>query len=520
MSNEELLKRLAERDREIDELKLKNAELEEKVKLLNILHFGSSSEKLTAYDEKQGSLFNEAEDNVFDQCDPDKIEAVAENVEVNSYIKKSNKKSGRKPISENLPREVVEFDIPEEDKTCACGTEKICIGEDVSERVKIKPAEITVLQEIRKKYACKCCEGTTADEKGVQTAEGVRHIIKGSIADESLIAWSIGEKFEFALPFYRQSKRLAQIGIPIPRATLSNLVIKSAEACRPLYDKLVENIKTGGLINADETRIQVLNEPGRKASDKSWMWVFQRNSRKNKSVVFQYETGRSHQIPYSFLKDYTGWIQTDDYQAYHTAIKKIPHEIKHVLCWAHARRNFYKYWESTGKKDISSKEILELIKDLFNLEDLRSDFSLRGFNKQRKYKSISILEKLHKKLINLYKKVPPSMALGKAINYTLSNWEQLILYLENPELTPSNNSAENAIRPFVIGRKNWLFAGSPKGAKASAIIYSLVESAKMNNLPVIDYFNFILKKIPYCSSTEDYTKLMPFNLTPDDIKNI
>ena len=211
---------------------------------------------------------------------------------------------------------------------------------------------------------------------------------------------------------------------------------------------------------------------------------------------------------------------TDDFSAYHTALKKIPHDIKHVLCWAHARRRFFQYWESTKKQDKEVKKILGLIRELFDLENLRRDYSLKEFHAQRKSRGEIILKTLFDELTTLYKQVPPSLGLGKAISYTLSNWEQLVLYLGNPELTPSNNSAENSIRPFVIGRKNWMFSGSPKGAKSSAIIYSLVESVKMNDLSVLDYFNYILRKIPYCTDQNDYQKLLPFNLTSEELKSV
>lgn len=509
--------KLIEKELENIELKKQVAILREQLAKLHLLHFGTKSEKITDEDKRQASLFNEAEDSAFDQNDKEQEEAVIETIEIGPH-KRKIKKSGRTPISEDLPREITEYDIPEEDKICACGTTKICIGEDVSERAKVIPSKVVVLQERRKKYACKSCEGTTADEKGIQTAEGIKHLISGSIADESLLAWSINEKFEFALPFYRQSKRLTQIGIPVPRATLSNLTIKCATACKPIYDLLIQNVKSGTVINADETRVQVLNEPNRNATDKSWMWVFLRGDPDKKCVIFQYDEGRSHQIPYEFLEDYSGWLQTDDFVAYHTALKKIDGDIKHVLCWAHARRYFFQYWETSKKKDKEAKGILDLIKDLFELESLRGEFSIKGFYKQRKNRAEPILEKLFKKLMDIYPQVPPSLGFGKAIKYTLSNWDQLILYLENPLLTPSNNSAENAIRPFVIGRKNWLFAGSPNGAKSSAILYSLVESVKMNKLSVYDYFYYILRKIPYCKDLSDYEKLLPYNLSVEDIK--
>jgi transposase len=496
-------------------LKAENRQLREQVRLLRTLHFGAKSEKLDREDERQSGLFNEAEDGAFDQ----QSEAPVETREVKSYTRKVNG-AGRKPISEELPREVIEYDIDEEQKTCACGAEKTFIGTDVSERACIVPAKVVVRREKRKKYVCRSCEGTTDDEAGVTTAQGPKHLIAGSIADESLLAWSINEKFEYALPFYRQSKRLTSMGIPLPRATLSRLAIHSADACEPLYELLKANILCGPTINADETSVQVLKEKGRRAQEKSWMWVFFGGPVEKRSVVFQYETGRSHQVAYDFLKTFRGWLQSDDFEVYHRAVRKLRAElnvtIEHVLCWAHARRRFYAYWEISKSED--AQKILDYIRELFELEKLRKDYSKRGFLKQRKNRAGPILKALKDLLIEYSSQTPPGLAFGKAIAYTLDNWELLIKYLDHPDLTPSNNAAENAIRPFVIGRKNWLFSATPRGARASAILYSLVESAKLQRLPVYDYIYYILRKLPYCGTQEDYEALLPHNLTAEMIK--
>jgi len=498
------------------ELKAENRQLREQVHLLQTLHFGTKSEKITDEDQRQARLFNEAEDAAFDQ----NIEAPVETREVRAHSRRTHNGAGRKPLSEDLPREVIEYDVEPEEKVCACGTEKVCIGADVSERACIVPAKVVVRVEKRKKYVCRVCEGTTDDEPGVTTAEGPKHLIAGSIADESLLAWSIDEKFEYALPFYRQSKRLTSMGIPLPRATLSKLAIRSADACEPVYELLKANILCGEAINADETRTQVLNEPGRKATDQSWMWVFRGGPVEKESVVFQYETGRSHDVAYEFLRGYSGWLQSDDFEAYHTAVKKLRAEgtgtIEHVLCWAHARRKFHDYWELSKSKD--AQAILDAIRQLFQLEKLRDNHSKKGFLKHRKNRAGPILESLKKTLSSLSGQVPPDLAFGKAISYTLDNWELLVKYLEHPELTPSNNAAENSLRPFVVGRKNWLFSATPQGARASAVLYSLVESAKLHRLPVYDYFYFILRKLPYCRTEADYAALLPFNLTADAIK--
>jgi transposase len=437
-------------------------ELKEKVAILEILHFGPKSEKWTGIDDRQATLFNEAEDEAFRQTDEKSEKSGVEKKEVAGYTRRAHRNQGRKPISADLPREDIVYDIDEEGKVCGCGSELVCIGEDVSERVKIKPAEVKVLREHRKKYACKSCEGTEDERGGVVTAEGIKHLLPGSLADESLLAWSIAEKFEFALPFYRQAKRLEYLGIPLPRATLCHHAIKAAEACQPLYELLEEHILLGPVINADETRLQVLKEPGRKARDESWMWVFAGGPPGKEAVLFRYDESRAHDVPFEFLKHYRGWLQTDDHSAYGTALRKIAEKAvdksapKHVLCWAHARRMFVKAWDVA--KSPAAREAIGIIRELFDLEDKRKEFSLRGFAKRRANEAGLIFARFKPWLEKLVAETPPSGALGKAAAYSLSNWEELIRYVEDPLLTPSNNRAENAIRPFVVGRN---YAESP-----------------------------------------------------------
>ena len=497
-------------------------ELKEKVTLLEILHFGPKSEKLTKEDERQALLFDEAEDEAFRQADDAEDEnKTTETLEIASHTRKVIRNQGRKPIAPDLPREEIVYDIADDEKTCGCGHEMVCIGEEVNERVKIKPAEVKVLREIRKKYACKHCEGTEDDRPGVVTAEGKKHLIGGSIADESLLAWSISEKFEFSLPFYRQTKRLEHIGVPIPRSTLCNLSVQTGDACKPLYHLLEEHIRSGPLINADETRVQVLKEPGREARDLSWMWVFAGGPPDKAAVLFKYDPSRSSDVPFEFLKGYSGWLQTDDYGAYHTAMKKLAEfsdrkcAPKHILCWSHARRKFVQAWEA--EKTDHAKQGIDFIRELFALEDLRKEYSLKGFVKQRKNRAEEIFERFKPWLLRQFSETPPKGALGKALAYTLDNWELLILYVEDGVLTPSNNRAENAIRPFVVGRKNWLFSGTPAGAEASAIHYSLIESAKLHKLNPYEYLYYLYSRLPFATSEEHYSRLLPFNLTPEQI---
>lgn len=372
--------------------------------------------------------------------------------------------------------------------------------------------------------ACNTCDGIDLPEDAkpaIRTAEGKKHLIPGGIASSSLLAWSIASKFELALPFYRQEKRLAAMGAEISRANLCNWAVKASLACRPLLELIEKQTKSGFVINADETPLQVLKEPGRKAQNKSYMWIFKGGPPGKQAVLFHYSPTRASSTPIDFFSDYSGWIQTDDYGAYHAALKTLnknrsdESRINHTLCWAHARRKFYDAYKTT--KSQYAKEALDFIGEVFKLEELRSQFSSTGFMKQRKNSAETIFKDFKSWLSLLQSQTLPSSLLGKAMSYTISNWEQLVNYVEHAELTPSNNGAENAIRPFVIGRKNWLFSTSVKGAQSSAALYSLIETAKLYKLNVLHYLYFIFEEIPYTQSHEDYEKLLPWNLTTEDI---
>jgi len=520
--NEILRLQLKEKDSIIAEKISLINELKEKVAILEILHFGPKSEKWTQADDRQALLFNEAEDEAFRQKDEELEKSGVETKEVAGYTRRAHRNQGRKPISPDLPREDIIFDLEDDEKVCGCGAELACIGEDVSERVKIKPAEVKVIREHRRKYACSSCEGTEDERGGVVTAEGTKHLLPGSLADESLLAWSITEKFEFSLPFYRQTKRLEYMGIPIPRSTLCHHAIKTAEACRPLYELLGEHVRLGPVVNADETRLQVLKEPGRKAQDESWMWVFAGGPPGKEAVLFRYDESRAHAVPYDFLKEYRGWLQTDDYAAYGTALRKIAESSgdrrapKHLLCWAHTRRMFVKAWDAAQSP--AAKEAIGVIREIFALEDLRKEYSLKGFSKQRASRAGEIFGRFKPWLDKLALETPPGERLGKAVAYTLDNWDKLIRYVEDPVLEPSNNRAENAIRPFVVGRKNWLFAGTPAGAEASAVHYSLIESAKLSKLNPYEYLMYVFARLPNTGTKDDRLELMPWNLTADKIR--
>ena len=483
--------------------------LEERIRLLQKELFGRKTEKQPKVDQKQLLLFNEADDPEQDDL-PEKITVPAH----------TRKKRGRRPLPAEIPRVEVVLDIPEDEKVCGCGCELSPIGEDTSEKLEIIPAKVLVIQYIRKKYACKNCEGVEDDGPTVKIAPLPPQIIPKSIATPGLLAHIIVSKFEDALPFYRQEKILQRMGIDLPRSTLCNWAVKVADKIEPIMSLLHDEIRSGPLINIDETPVQVLKEPGRSNTGKSYMWVYRGGDPDHPVLIYQYHPTRSGQVPLSFLKEYRGYVQTDGYSGYDALGQKEGIEL--LGCWAHARRKFAEVINARSgkkKKGVADKA-MNVIGSLYHIEKQARENNLGpdAVYRLRQEKAKPILEKFHNWLLLKSDITPPQGLLGKAINYTLKYWDRLIRYIDDGRLRPDNNLAENAIRPFVIGRKNWLFSGSPNGAKASSALYSLVETAKANGLKPYEYLRYLLEKLPYAETTEDYKKLLPQYIDPALLK--
>lgn len=485
-----------------DREKIKRLETENR--LLRLSLFGPKSEKLPPEDSPQLLLFDMPEPLPADDDKKDDGEVV-----VPAHIRR---KSGRKPLPANLPRVEIVHDIPDDQKVCPCGCSLSRIGEDTSEKLDIIPAKIQVIVHVRPKYACKECEGISDDKKSVKVAPPPPQIIPKGLATAGLLAHILVAKFCDGLPFYRQEGQFIRLGIDITRQSMSNWAMKACEACKGLMDLLHEDIRGGPVIHADETTVQVLREPDRAATQKSYMWVFRGES----VVIYQYQPSRSGDVAKLFLGDYKGVVQTDGYAGYNFLDTR--DDVLHVGCWAHVRRKFYEAKKANGTKSGSADKALSMIQQLYRLEKKAKDKQLNADDiktmRQRDAKKI-----LNKMLIWLEKRraqVLPKSLLGKAINYGLNQWTQLVNYIENGHANIDNNLAENSIRPFVIGRKNWLFAGSPAGARASASLYSLIETAKANNLEPYGYLRFLFERLPTTPNNQ-LRKLLPSNLKPTDL---
>ncbi len=475
--------------------------LQEQVHLLKSQLYGRKTEKSRVDNTDQASLFDEAEET----------EAEEETVtEKEITIPAHPRKTGRKPLPADLPREEIIYDLSEEEKKCGCGSELSRIGEEVSEKLDVVPAQVKVLRHIRYKYACRSCEGIDSDEGAVKTAKLPAQIIPQGIATPGLLSYILISKFEDALPFYRQEKKLTRIGIELPRATMSNWAIQVGKRCRPLISLLRKEILSGPLINMDETTVQVMKEPGRENTSTSYMWVALGGARGKPGVIYEYHPTRSGDVPKEFLSGYRGYVQTDGYSGYNF-LEEIP-DIVHVGCWAHARRKFMDVTRAMKKGKAGSADVaLSYIRKLYHIETEATDANISedDLYALRQEKALPVVVDFKKWLDKRAKYTPPQGLLGKAIGYTLKRWDHLVRYLQDGRLRPDNNLAENAIRPFVIGRKNWLFSGHPRGAEASAAIYSLIETAKVNGLEPYHYLRYLLENLPSANTEDEYKSLLP-----------
>lgn len=505
---QELKRIIAELTREQHRYAAENDLLRERVRLLYAKLFGKKSEKTGAELNPQLPLF--------DMPEPEGLEPERETIQIEAH---SREKRGRKPLPEDLPRIEVIHDIDEVEKTCGCGARLCRIGEDVSEKLDIIPAVIRVIRHVRPKYACKTCEGLETAGGTVKIAPPPKQLIAKGIATAGLLAHILTAKFCDALPFYRQEKQFHRLGAEIPRATMCNWAMKVATACQPLLQLLHREIRSGPLINIDETSVQVLDEPGRSPTTKSYMWICRGGKPERPGLLYHYDPNRSAAVAKDLLDGYSGIVQSDGYAGYDWLGKQT--DIVHAGCWAHARRKFTdaRKGQGKGKKSGSVDVALSYIRRIYAIERevAQKELTAAEHLALRREKSAQVLEDFYAWLVKKSSQLTPKSLLGEAVNYTLNQWQRLKVFVDYPVLTLDNNSAENAIRPFVVGRKNWLFAGTVEGARASATIYSLIETAKANKLEPYKYLRFLFEKLPFAGTEEDYRRLLPMALTDSEL---
>lgn len=492
---------------QVQRVEKENDFLREQLRLLTAQLYGRKSERLPPGKSPQLMLFDEPAGPAEEAGE----ESEAATVAVPAHRRT---RAGRKPIPDHLPRVEIVHDVTEEEKRCGCGADKSRIGEDVAEQLDIIPAQIQVLRHIRPKYACRHCEGVEGAGPTVVIAPPPAQLIPKSIASAGLLAYILVGKFADALPFYRQEGMFKRLGVEINRTSMCAWSVQAGLACQPLLDLLGREIRSGPLINIDETTVQVLDEPGRHPTRKSYMWIFRGGTGDRPALEFVYHPGRQGSVAAEYLGDYQGYVQTDGYSGYDFLDSR--NGIVHLGCWAHVRRKFVDVLKAAGnlrsrQKTGVAEEAVERIKALYAVEHEAGEAGLDadGIARLRQEKAQPLIAALHEWLRERFAEVPPKSLLGKAIGYTLGQWPRLSHYLTDGRLRMDNNLAENAIRPFVVGRKNWLFSGNAAGARASAALYSLIETARANKLEPYWYLRHVFERLPLATNEEDLRALLP-----------
>jgi transposase len=485
-------------------IQLKDAfieQLKEALILARNRQFAKTTESLRSL---QSELFDEAEhEAIAHESAPDENEDDTINVPAHQ-----RKRGGRKKLPEDLPRIDVIHDLADQDKVCPQGHALKVIGDKVSEQLDIIPMQIQVIRNIRKQYVCPCCEGF------IKTATKPKQPIEKSQASAGLLSYIAVSKYADSLPLYRQSNILSRFGVQMNRTTLANWMIKCGELVQPLINRLEEHLLTGPFIHMDETPTQVLNEKGKSAESKSYMWVRSGSppgeQGQNRVVLFNYDPSRSGSVPRRLLADYQGALMVDGYEGYAPVCRE--QSLVRLGCWVHARRKFVEVSKASKKKNSHAAFAIKLIAKLYAIEKANKEVSRDVRHRARLERAKPIIDKLRTWLDETQPKVPPKTTLGKALHYLNHQWPRLVAYLDDGRYPIDNNPVENAIRPFAVGRKNWLFSASVKGAIASANLYSLIETAKANDLEPYRYLKHLFTELPNATDYEAVDQLLPWKI--------
>lgn len=459
--------------------------------------FGSSSEKADeAVMDQLSLIFNEAEA----YADGAKKTEEKETVSVAGY-NRQRKQSGsaRDILPENAKEEVVEHRLSEEERLCPeCGELMEEIGKEVVETVKVIPAQYILRKDIYYTYACRNCEENGISTPVVKTPHQ-KSVISSGVAAPETVAYLMTEKYVMHSPLYRMEQDLKRKDVKLSRQTMSNWMIRYAKDwLEPIYAELKQQLLSQDIIHADETKLQVLKEPGKAAQTDSFMWLYRSGkAEKHPVVLYEYRDNRRQENPAEFLRGFKGYLQTDGYAGYNSV-----KDVIHVGCWAHVRRKFNDAVAvlPKGKKGGAALEGEAYCTKLFNIEA-----SLAELPPEERYAKRLELEKPILDAMLSWantRNAAPKSKLGIALTYLKNQWPTLVNYLKDGRLELSNNIAERSIKPFVISRKNFLFANTPSGATSSAVIFSVIETAKANGLDPYKYLTYIFKTAPNTDRSE------------------
>lgn len=393
--------------------------------------------------------------------------------------RRARRPTGRRALPAHLPRRRVEIDVPEADKTCACGHAKTRIGETVAEKLEYVPASLHVIETARLKYACAHCH------TGVVEAPAPPQAVEKSLAAEGLLAQVVVAKYVDHLPLYRQSRIFLRDHVDLSRSTLCGWVADVATALAPIGDELRRQVVGASYLHTDDTTITILEEGVGSRTGRLWTYV----DRLGSQVVFDATETRARAGPEAVLADFTGDLQADAYTGYDALFAT--GRIREIGCWAHTRRGFVDAFET----DVRAALMVALIQRLYQVEREAADLSAEARQALRHAQSIPILAQIATEREALAATVLPKSPLGEAVRYLTNQWAALQRYVEDGRLGIDNNPAENQLRAVAVGRKNWLFAGSLEGAHRAALLYSLVQSCALIGVPPFDYLRDVLLRV-------------------------
>ncbi|SFS45247.1 IS66 family transposase [Marininema halotolerans] len=517
---EDLQERCASLEEQNTSLEQQNIELaaklkwfEEQFRLSKQRQFGTSSEKSDS-DQLELDLFNEAEV----EADP----AIAEpTVETITYRRKKTP-GQREAKLESLPTETVEYRLSEAEQACSCCGESLHeMSTEVRRELKVIPAEVKVVEHVQHVYACRHCERTDV-QTPIVTARMPKPVYPKSLASPSAMAYIMSQKYVDSLPLYRQEQQFARLGVALSRQTLANWILYGAHTWLHLfYDRMRDHLLKRDILHADETTLQVLRENERSARASSYLWLYRTGREEAAAVVlYDYRQTRASKHPRTFLSGFKGYLQVDGYAGYNGIA-----DVTLVGCWAHARRKFREALQalpdSAAASSVTAKEGLQFCNQLFAIERDTKDVSDDERYRIRLECSQPVLGAFSAWLRTQIPRVLPKSALGQTIKYCRNQWERLTAFLADGRLEIDNNRGERSIKPFEVGRKNWLFANTARGAQASAIIYSVVETAKENRLNPFLYLIYLFERLPNIDTNEEsqFDQLLPWSpALPDTIR--
>jgi transposase len=489
----------------ISELERQVQWLMEQLNLARQKKFGASSEHASPEVLEQMSL-------LFDEPEAVASVAAAEAAPAVEVRPHKRRKSGS--VKDILPEDIevveVSHGLSEEERKCPqCGETMACIGKEVRNELKLIPAKAVLYQHVYYTYACENCEKKDVSTPVVKTPMEPA-LVPGGFASAEAVAHVMTQKYVMGVPLYRQEQDWNRRGVMLSRQTMANWLIRCAnDWLTPVYDVLHEGLVKHDYLHADETPVQVLREPGRKATADSYMWLYRTGrGAEHPIVLYDYQPGRGGEYPKAFLKGFHGYLQTDGFVSYNGLEKVI-----RVGCWAHCRRLFDEAMKCSGKgkRSPTAEQGVAYCTQLFKLEKELDKVTPEERYEQRLEKEKPVLDAMLAWANT--RTAAPKSSLGKALTYLKNQWEYLNNYLLDSRLELSNNRAERSIKPFVIGRKNWLFANTPKGARSSAVIYSLIETAKENRLDPYRYLCWVLGQAPKLSRSDPEwaSRLLPEN---------